>query len=112
MTHRDLDPHRDPVLLFLPIQAGGLPVGDPVVLSVTEAGDRRVSRVRRDDGTTFTVTVPAGGVERSHHPDPPTGPWIREDGGPRPVPRAALDGLAARVGMHVVPGGPARPPEE
>ncbi len=112
MTHRDLDRHRDPVLPFRPLGAGGSPVGDPVIVSVSEVGERRVSRVRRSDGTTFTVTVPAGGMDRPQDPGERTAPWIREDFGPRPVPHAALDGLAARVGMHLVPGRPAHPREE
>jgi len=100
------------VLPFRPAGAGGLPVGDPVIVSVTEVDDRRVSRVRRGDGTTFTVTVPPGGMDRPQDADEPTDPWIREDAGPRPVRPASLDGLAARVGMHLVPDRPAHPRQE
>lgn len=112
MTSRDLDRHRDPVPLFHPAGAGGPSVGAAVIVSVTEVGDRRVSRVRRGDGTTFTVTVPPGGMDRPSDPDERTAPWIREESGPRPVPCAALDGLAARVGLHVVPDRPSPPPGE
>jgi len=111
MTHRDPDRHRDPVLPFRPVGAGGSPVGDPVVVSVTEVDDRRISRVRRGDGTTFTVTVPPGGMDRPHDPGERAAPWIREEAGPRPVPHAALDGLAARVRMHAVPDEPGRTSE-
>ena len=84
---------------------------DPVILSIADVAGRRVSRVRRGDGSTFTVTVPAGGIDRQPGPDERIRPWIREEDGGRRVPTGPLDGLAARVGMHLVPDGPPAAPE-
>jgi hypothetical protein len=111
MNQRDLDRHRDPVLPIRPFGAGG-PTFGPVIVSVAQVGDRRVTEVRRGDGTTFTVTVPPGGMDRPHDPHERTAPWIREDRGGRSAPYAALDGLAARVGLHLVSDRSAGSPED
>jgi hypothetical protein len=102
MDRRDPDRHRAQVLPRHP-PAGGLVESPAVISSIDEVGGLRVSRVRRGDGSTFTVTVPAGGIDaRQRGPHLGT-PWIREDGGARRVPESRLDGLAARVGLHLAP---------
>jgi hypothetical protein len=109
MTRRDPSTHRAPVLPIRPLGAGRSPVSRPTIVSVTEIGSRRISTVRRADGSAFTVTVPAGGIDARPDPTHSGAPWIREHGGCRQMPVAALDGLAARVGLRLVAGGSSRP---
>jgi hypothetical protein len=97
MDPRDPDRHRAQVLPFRHPGAGGLVERPAVILSISDAGGRRVSKVRRGDGSTFTVTLPAGGIDA--HPGHRAGPWIREDTGGVRVPNAALDELASRIGL-------------
>jgi len=108
MDHRDPEPHHAPVLPLRPFLAGGPATGGAVIVSIEDLGGRRVSTVRRGDGTTFTVTVPAGGIDADQGPGR-SAPWIREHGAARRPPAAALEGLAARVGMHLVPVPPSGP---
>jgi hypothetical protein len=82
----------------------------PVIVSITDAGRRRVSTIRRGDGSTFTVTVPAGGIDAYESGRGRAVPWIRQRDGVSRVPLAALDRLAARVGVHLVEGNPSRRP--
>jgi hypothetical protein len=84
-------------------------IGRAVIVSISDLGDRRVSEIRRGDGTAFTVSVPAGAVDC---PEEHRGyePWIRQHDGSRRISAAALDGLAARVGMHLVPDERPLPP--
>jgi hypothetical protein len=74
-----------------------------VIESITDVGGRRVSRVRRGDGSTFVVTIPTGGIDGHPGPYEQSTPWIHEDGGGRRMPAGSLDGLIARVGLHVLP---------
>ena len=109
MNRHDPEHRHAPVLPLRPQPAGGPDAGGAVIVSIAELGGRRVSTVRRGDGTAFTVTVPVGGID-AHPGSGGSAPWIREHGGDRPTPTVALDGLAARVGLHVVavpPSGPA-----
>lgn len=108
MTRRDPEPHRARVLPLRPPMAGGPSGRAAVIVSIADLGGRRVSTVRRGDGTIFTVTVPAEGIDALE--PGPSAPWIRERGGGRRAPAAALDGLAARVGLHLVVVDPRRPP--
>jgi len=111
MDRRDPDRHRAQVLPFRHPRAGG-PAEDPaVILSIGDADGRRVSKVRRGDGSTFTVTIPPGGIDAHQGGSRPAAPWIGEDEGGRRMPTAPLDGLAARVGLHLTPG-PAPDPSE
>ena len=109
MTDHELDDHPEVVLAFRPSPAGGVSGPGPVIVSIDDRGHRRVSKVRRGDGSTFTVTVPAGGVDREPVPHERTAPWIREDTGRRRGPVIPLDGLAARVGLRLLPDPPAGP---
>ena len=111
MDRRDPDRHRAQVLPFRHPPAGGLVESSAVILSISDAGGRRVSKVRRGDGSTVTVTVPAGGVDARQGGSHRSAPWIREDGGGRRVPDAPLDGLAARVGLHLMTGPSPEPSE-
>ena len=111
MDRRDPDRHRAKVLPFRHTPAGGLVESTAVIVSIGDACGRRVSRVRRGDGSTFTVTVPAGGVDAHPGGSHRSAPWIREDGGGRRVPDAPLDGLAARVGLDLMTG-PSHEPSE
>jgi hypothetical protein len=111
MDRRDPDRHRAQVLPFRHPSAGGLVESAAVILSISDAGGRRVSKVRRGDGSTFTVTVPPGGVDTHQGGSQRAAPWIREDRGGRRLPDAPLDGLAARVGLHLTPGSSPEPPE-
>jgi hypothetical protein len=108
MTSRDPDPHHAPVVPLRLPAAGGPSAGRPVIVSISDLGDRRVSKVRRGDGTAFTVSVPAGAIDQpqAHRG---YGAWIHEHDGAHRIPAAALDGLAARVGMHLVPDEPPLP---
>ena len=110
MTDRDPDYPRAPVLPLRHPVAGGVPDRSAVIVSITDLGGRRVSTIRRGDGSAFTVTVPAGGIDTYQGQGPPV-PWIREHGGHHRAPTVALDGLAARVGMHLVAVHPPRPPQ-
>jgi hypothetical protein len=103
MDPRDPDRHRAQVLPFRHPPAGGLVERPAVILSISDAGGRRVSKVRRGDGSTFTVTVPAGGIDA--YPGGPhrAGPWIREDAGDGRVPTGPLDELASRIGLRLTP---------
>jgi hypothetical protein len=74
-------------------------MGRPTILSITCAGGERISKIRRADGSTFTVIVPGGGIDRPWATSRPGMRWVREDGAPRHVPAAALARLAARVGL-------------
>jgi len=96
------------VLPLRPPMAGGPTDPGAVIVSIADLGGRRVSTIRRGDGTVFTVTVPPEGIDA----EGPRGsvPWIRERGAGRRAPAVALDGLAARVGLHVVVVDPSRPP--
>ena len=105
MTRRDPVTHRAPVLPLHRSSAGGPTPQKPTIVSITDVGDRRISTVRRGDGSAFTVTVPLGGIAAPGHEGVP---WIREHGGRRQVPGAALDRLAARVDLHLVASQPAR----
>jgi hypothetical protein len=111
MDRRDPDRHRAKVLPFRHPPAGGLVESPAVILSISDAGGRRVSKVRRGDGSTFTVTVPAGGVDAGQGRSRPAAPWIREEGGGRRGPEAPLDRLAARIGLHLMPGPSPEPSE-
>jgi len=111
MDRRDPDRHRAQVLPFRHTPAGGLVESPAVILFIGDAGGRRVSKVRRGDGSTFTVTVPAGGIDARQAGSHGAAPWIREDGGGRRAPGAPLDGLAARIGLHLV-DGPSPGPSE
>ncbi len=106
MTRPDPDPHRAPVLPLRPSAAGGPSTRGPAIVSIVDLGGRRLSTIRRGDGTTFTVTVPAEGIDAPEHALRPSRPWIRDHGGGRRVPAVALEGLAARVGMRLVPVHP------
>ena len=66
------------------------------VLSCEQVGGRRISTLLRPDGTTFTVTVPAGGIDTCEAAgDTGTGgAWIAEDGAPRQPSAASLLRLA------------------
>jgi hypothetical protein len=104
MDPRDPDRHRAQVLPFRHPPAGGLVERPAVILSISDAGGRRVSKVRRGDGSTFTVTVPAGGIDAHLGGSHRAGPWIREDAGGGRVPNAPLDELASRIGLRLTPG--------
>ena len=75
----------------------------PIVLSVTCVGGERISKIRRADGSTFTVIVPRGGIDRPWAGSRPMTRWVHEDGPPRRIAASALARLAVRV------GGPAQP---
>jgi hypothetical protein len=75
------------------------PIGRPTILSITCAAGERVSKIRRADGTTFTVIVPRGGIDRPWGTTRPGQRWVHEDGAPRRVPADAVARLAARVGL-------------
>jgi len=111
MDPRDPDRHRAQVLPFRHPRAGGLVERPAVILSIGDAGGRRVSKVRRGDGSTFTVTVPAGGIDAHQGGSHRAGPWIREDAGGGRVPNGPLDELASRIGLRLTPG-PAPEPSE
>jgi hypothetical protein len=104
MDRRDPDRHRYQVLPFRHPPAGGLVERPAVILSISDAGGQRVSKVRRGDGSTFTVTVPAGGIDAHQGGSHRAGPWIREDTGGGRVPNAPLDVLASRIGLRLVAG--------
>src|SRR5580692_2405539 len=106
MDPRDPDRHRAQVLPFRRPRAGGLVERPAVILSVGDAGGRRVSKVRRGDGSTFTVTVPAGGIDAHQGGSHRAGPWIREDAGGGRVPDAPLDELASRIGLRLTSAPP------
>jgi hypothetical protein len=108
MDRPDPEHQHAPVLPLRPPPAGGPDARGAVIVSIADLGGRRVSTIRRGDGTTFTVTIPAGGIDTQQESGRSV-PWILEHGG---VPRTpvALDGLAARVGMHLVPVPPSGPP--
>ena len=108
MTRRDPDPHRAQVPPLRPPEAGGPPIRGPVIVSITDVGGRRVSTVRRGDGSTFTVTVPVGGIDAYESERGQPVPWIRRRDGVSRVPLAALNRLAARVGVRLVDGHSAR----
>jgi hypothetical protein len=74
-------------------------IGRPTILSITCAGGERISKIRRADGSTFTVIVPRGGIDRPWDTSGPGTRWVHEDGTPRHVPAWALARLAARVGL-------------
>ncbi len=106
MTRRDPVTHRAPVLPLRQSSAGGHAVDKPTIVSITDVGGNRISTVRRGDGTAFTVTVPSGAVDAGPGAGHEGVPWIREHGGRRRAPWAALDRLAARVGLRLVAGQP------
>ena len=108
MDRADPEPQHAPVLPLRPPPAGGPDARGAVIVSIADLDGRRVSTLRRGDGTTFTVTIPAGGID-AHQGSGRSVPWIREQGGAPRTP-VALDGLAARVGMHLVPVPPSLPP--
>jgi hypothetical protein len=72
-------------------------VGRPTILSITCAEGERISMIRRADGSTFTVVVPRGGIDRPWAGSRPSRRWIHDDGPPRRVPASALARLAAQV---------------
>jgi hypothetical protein len=105
MTRRDPLPHRAPVVPLRQPEAGSASDPGAVIVSIHDVGGSRVSTIRRGDGTVFTVTVPPGGIDTSPvgvDAAGPSVPWIREREGGRRAPVAGLDGLAARVGLHLV----------
>ncbi len=104
MTRRDPVTHRAPVLPLHPSSAGGPTPQMPTVVSITDVWGRRISTVRRGDGSAFTVTVPPGGIDAPPEAGSERVSWIREHGGRRQVPAGALDSLAARVGLRLVAG--------
>jgi len=104
MDPGDPDRHRAQVLPFRHPPAGGLVERPAVILSIGDAGGRRVSKVRRGDGSTFTVTVPAGGIDAHQGGSHRAGPWIREDAGGGHLPHAPLDELASRIGLREMLG--------
>jgi hypothetical protein len=77
--------------------------GRPTILSIACAEGERISKIRRADGTTFTVVVPRGGIDRPWASSRRTARWVHEDGAPRRVPASALARLAARVGLTEEP---------
>ena len=109
MNSRDPEHQHAPVLPLRPPSAGGPDARGAVIVSIAELGGRRVSTIRRGDGTVFTVTVPVDGIDADQGPGR-TVPWIRGHVGAHRAPAAALDDLAARVGMHLVAFPPSRPP--
>jgi hypothetical protein len=70
-------------------------------ITVTAADGLRVATVERPDGSTFTVTVPAGAREVEG-----ATPWITEHGAPRTPSDSALQ----RLGDVVFTAPPRRPP--
>lgn len=68
-----------------------------VVETHYDAGGARVSTIRRPDGSTLTVTVPARAMEEDAAADEKTGSWIEERGAGRQPPAAALWRLASLV---------------
>ena len=110
MARRDPDPHGAPVPPLRPPEAGGPPSAGPVIVSITDVGGRRVSPIRRGDGSTFTVTVPEGGIDAHEVGRGRAVPWISRRDGVSRVPLAALDRLAARVGVRLVGGHSSRRP--
>ena len=107
MDRPDPEHQHAPVLPLRPPPAGGPDARGAVIVSIVDLGGRRVSTIRRRDGTTFTVTVPVDGIDTHQGPGRSV-PWIRDHGGGPQTP-VALDGLAARVGMHLVPVPPSPP---
>jgi hypothetical protein len=77
----------------------GQSIGRPTILSITCAEGERISKIRRADGSTFTVIVPRGGIDRPWATSRPGARWVHEDGAPPRVPDSALARLAARVGL-------------
>jgi hypothetical protein len=73
--------------------------GRPTILSITCAGDERISKIRRADGSTFTVIVPRGGIDQPWATSQPVLQWVHEDGTPPRVSSSALAHLAAQVGL-------------
>jgi hypothetical protein len=107
MPDRAHDHQRAPVDPLPPLAAGGLPDAGPAIVTTTVVNGRRVSRVLRTDGTTFSVIVPPGGIDADETAG--STPWIHDDGPPRPLPMPGLERLAARIGLHLVSGRPGRP---
>ena len=73
--------------------------GRATVLRCEQVGGRRISILLRPDGTTFTVTVPAGGMDACEVAGD-TGPgaaWIIDDGAEREPSAASLHQLALSV---------------
>jgi hypothetical protein len=77
----------------------GQSIGRPTILSITCAEGERISKIRRADGSTFTVIVPRGGIDRPWATSRPGRQWVHDDGAPPRVPASALARLAARVGL-------------
>ncbi|MGP0110740.1 MAG: hypothetical protein ACLPR9_18110 [Acidimicrobiales bacterium] len=73
--------------------------GRATVLRCEQVGGRRISTLLRPDGTTFTVTVPAGGMDAYEVAgDTGTGAaWIIDDGAEREPSAASLHQLALSV---------------
>jgi hypothetical protein len=90
----------------------GDPIGRPTILSITCAGGERISKIRRTDGSTFTVIVPRGGIDRPWATSRPVMRWVHEGGAPPRIPASALARLAARVGLVDGPALQLLSPEE
>jgi hypothetical protein len=90
----------------------GQSIGRPTILSITCAEGERISKIRRADGSTFTVIVPRGGIDRPWATARPGTRWVHEDGAPPRVPDSALARLAARVGLADGPALQLLSPEE
>lgn len=73
------------------------PEARPTVLSSQWLRGFRISRVRRPDGSSFTVTVPSWGMADGAEHLAPRHRWIRDDGGRREPSSASVLRLAAAI---------------
>jgi hypothetical protein len=81
------------------------PASRPVILTGGGRRGARISRVKRPDGSAFTVTVPRHGVDEGTANSTPGRPWISDDTGRPELSASGFLRLAAAAGIGQTPSG-------